>query len=125
MAALGAPAPTDQESVGGLVSRLGTDLTRIVRAELALSQVRLAAALDVLKVSGGWLGLGVLIALAGVGVLTVGLVALLARQLPLWLAALVVGGFLALVAAALIVVQGRKLTDGVREALTFTEHPER
>ena len=46
MPALRIQTPTDQESVTALVSRLGDDLARIVRAEAALFRLRFYAALE-------------------------------------------------------------------------------
>jgi len=114
VAALRAPLPSEQESVGALVQRLGADVTRIVRAEIALFQVRLTAATQVFKAAGGGLLAAAAIGLAGFGMVMAGIVLAVAMFIPAWVAAFAVGGtFLALVAIEL-----RVLTRGVNEALS-------
>ena len=112
------PAPSDQESVGALVQRLGTDVTRIVRAEIAAFQVRLTAALRVFKAAGGGLLGAVLIGLAGFGTVVAGIVLLVATLIPAWIAALAVGGAFLVIAGVLIAIELRVLTQGVSEALS-------
>ena len=121
MAALRAPAPTEQESVGQLVGRLGGDVGRIVRAEIALVQLRFTAAFAAVRQAGGGLAVGVVLGLAGLGAVVAGLVLLLALWLPAWAAALVVGGALLLVALLLALTGVRVLTTGVHEALAPTD----
>ena len=118
MSALRAPTPSEQESVGALVQRLGADVTQIIRAEIALFQVRLTAALRVFKGAGGGLAAALLLGLAGFGVLMAGLVMVIAILIPTWLAAFAVGGGLLLIAAILVAIELRVLTQGVHEALS-------
>jgi hypothetical protein len=118
--ALRAPIPSEQESVGALVSRLSGDVTRIVRAEVRLLQLRASALADALKAAGGLIAVGVVLALAGLGALVAGLVLVVAIWLPAWAAALVVGGGVLVLAVVMLLVQVRVLSRGVAEALVPT-----
>jgi len=121
LAALRAPARHDEESVGALVSRVGTDVQRIVRGEIRLVQVRVNAALDVAKAAGGGLALALVCGLAGVGALVAGIVLAVALVLPVWAAALVVGGAFLVVGVAVTLVEVRGVRHGMREALRPSE----
>jgi putative superfamily III holin-X len=121
MAALRAPAPSEQESVGALVQRLSTDVSRIVRAEIALVRVRAEAALRVFKAAGGGLAAAAVLLLIGLGVVMAGAVLLLATVLPAWLAAFAIGGGLLVIAAVLVAIELRVLTHGMNEALASVE----
>jgi uncharacterized membrane protein YqjE len=118
VAALRAPLPSEQESVGALVQRLGADVTRIVRAEIALFQVRLTAATQVFKAAGGGLLAAAAIGLAGFGMVMAGIVLAVAMFIPAWVAAFAVGGTFLVIAAALVAIELRVLTRGVNEALS-------
>jgi hypothetical protein len=113
--------PPDQASVGTLVQRVGADVRRIVRAEIALVELRAKAALDVFKSAGGGLAAAVVLGIAGFGVLIAAVVMILATVLPAWLAAFAVGGTLVVVAAVVVAVELRVLTHGVHEALAPVE----
>ena len=115
--ALRVPAPNEQESVGALVLRLRDDVTRIVRAETHLLQLRLSAALRVAKAGGPGLAVAGVMALGGVGAIIAGLILLVALVLPAWAAALAVGGGFLLVGAILALVEVRVVTGGMNEAL--------
>lgn len=119
MAALRAQAPasipSEQESVGALVARLGTDVTRIVRAEIGLFQVRVSSALDAR--AGIGLAAGVVLGVVGLTLVMLGVVYLLAHVMPLWVAAFVVGGALIAVSAVLAATMVRTLRRGVKAAL--------
>jgi hypothetical protein len=106
-------APSEQESVGALVARLGTDVARIVRAEIALLQVRVSSALEAARTAGIGLAVGIVFAFVGVGIVMLGVVFLVARVLPLWGAAFAVGAGLILAAAILCAVGAKRLTRGV------------
>jgi hypothetical protein len=116
-----APLPGEQESVGALVQRLGSDVHRIVRAEIALVQLRARSALQVVKVAGGGLVAAAVLGLAGFGAVTAGVVLIVATVLPAWLAAFAVGGGLLVIAAILIGVELHVLNRGVGEALSPIE----
>jgi hypothetical protein len=117
VSALRAPAPTDQESVGALVQRLGTDVTRIVRAEIALIQLRVSGALQAVRAAGVGLVAGVVLGLGGFGALTAGVVLVVAKLMPAWLAAFAVGAGLVLAAAVILTLDVRFLNREVTEAL--------
>jgi hypothetical protein len=119
--ALRAPLPSEQESVGTLIQRLGMDVSRIVRAEIRLMQLRVTEAGRVGKDAGVGLGAGILLALAGCGALTAGFVLLLATLIPVWLAALAVGGGFILIAAVVLLIEVRVVTRGVTEVLAPVE----
>jgi putative superfamily III holin-X len=116
--ALRAPLPNEQESVGALIQRIGTDVSRIVRAEIRLMQLRATEAGRVVKEAGVGLGAAVLLALAGFGALTAGIVLLVAALMPVWLAAFAVGGGFILIAAVILLIEVRSVTRGVGEVLT-------
>jgi len=117
MAALRVQETGEPESVGTLVSRLGHDVTRIVRAEIALLQLRITSTMAVLKAAGAGLVAAGVLGLTGFGVVIAGTVIVLATVIPVWLAAFAIGGALLLVAAILVAIELRVLTHGVQEAL--------
>lgn len=117
MPALRAPTPSEPESVGALVQRLSADVTRIVRAEIALFQLRLTAALRIFKAAGGGLVAAAVLGLAGFGIVMAGVVMVVATVISPWLAAFAVGGGLLLIAAVLVAIELRVLTQGVQDAL--------
>jgi hypothetical protein len=119
--ALRAPLPNEQESVGALIQRVGTDVSRIVRAEIRLLQLRVTEASRVVKDAGIGLGAAVVLALAGFGALTAGIVLLVAALMPVWLAAFAVGGGFVLIAAVILLIEVRVVTRGVGEVLTPVE----
>src|ERR1051326_1704228 len=102
MSVVRAPLPSEQESVGALVQRLGADGGRIVRAEIALVQLRGATALQVVKATGGGLVAAAVLGLAGFGAVTAGAVLILATVLPAWLPPIAPRGGLLAVAGVLL-----------------------
>ena len=116
-----APGSSEQDSLGTLVTRLANDLTRLVRAETALVQVRITALARVVQTSGVRLAASAVVGLAGVGGLVAGLVLLLATRMPAWSAALLVGGVLLGLAAVIVAVEARALADGVSDALVSAD----
>jgi len=122
VAALRAPEPSD-ESVGALVVRMRTDVERIVRAETALIQLRLTAALRVVRAAGLGLLAAVLLGAGGFGALVAGGVLLLAAFVPPWIAAFALGGGLLIIAAAIAAVEARVLGRGIGESLTAPADP--
>ena len=122
MAILRTPEPSE-ETVGALVVRLRTDVERVVRAEIALIQRRVTAALDVVKAVGIGLLAAILLGAGGFGAVIAGGVLLLAASIPAWIAAFAVGGGLLLVAAVVGAVEVRVLSRGLGESLSGTERP--
>jgi Putative Actinobacterial Holin-X, holin superfamily III len=84
-------APSEQDSLGTLITRLGVDLGRIVRAEAGLLGMRLVATVDILRTATIGLVAGVVLASTGFGMTMLAVFFLLARWLPPWAAALLVG----------------------------------
>ena len=121
MAVVRAPLPSEQESVGSLVQRVGTDVGRIVRAEIALVQLRATTALQVVKAAGPGLVAAAVLGLTGFGAVTAGAVLIVATVVPAWIAAFAVGGGLLAVAAVLIGIEVHVLNQGVGEALAPLE----
>lgn len=77
-------------ATGELVSRLGEEVSTLVRDELALARAELTEKGKRAGKGAGLLGAGGVLALYGVGALLVTIGALLALVLPVWLAALIV-----------------------------------
>lgn len=119
-----APLPSEQESIGALVARLGSDVTRIVRAEIRLFQVRVSAAVGAAKAAAAGVAAGAVLGVVGLALVMLGLVFVVARFMPLWAAAFAVGGGLIVVAAILVTTMVRTLTHGVKVALAGTDEGE-
>ncbi len=96
----------DELSTAELVQQATDQVSRLIRDELTLAKIELAEKGRHAGKGAGLFGGGGLIALFGVGVLILALVFGLAEAMPLWLAALIVGVLL-LVVAALLAVLGR------------------
>jgi hypothetical protein len=111
-------APSEQDSLGTLITRLGVDLARIVRAEVGLLGMRLVAAVEVLKTVTVSMVAGVVLATTGFGLTMLAVVFLLARWLPSWAAALIVGGVLLGVGIGLAAIALRTGASDVSTALT-------
>jgi Putative Actinobacterial Holin-X, holin superfamily III len=94
--------------IGDLVKRVGDDAKRLVRAEVALARAELVGKVRVAGVAVGMIGAAGMIGWFGVAVLIVAGVLGLATVVAAWLAALIVGGALVLIA----MIAG--LTGGVR-----------
>ncbi|GAA4677003.1 phage holin family protein [Nocardioides nanhaiensis] len=96
----GAPAsrPPSEETLGGLVHQLSTQVPELIRSELRLAQAEVTQkGRDAGKGLGAF-GAAGLLALYGVGCLLAAAILALALALPAWAAALVVGGVLLAVA---------------------------
>jgi uncharacterized membrane protein YqjE len=101
--AAGAPDPSDL-STGELVTRLSSQVSELVRGELELARAELASKGKRAGVGAGLAGAGGVLALYGGGALVAAAIAALALVVDVWLAALVVGVLLLLVAGLLAVV---------------------
>jgi hypothetical protein len=112
------PAPSEHESLAALVSRLGNDVRRIVQAEIGLVQARAGSILGAMRAAGVLIGVGVCLALGGLGALVAGIVLVVAIWLQPWAAALVVGGAMLLIAAGLLYAQARVVRTGVEDAMS-------
>lgn len=96
----------DELSTAELVSQATDQVSRLVREELALAKLELAEKGRLAGRGAGLLGGAGLIALYGVGVLILALVFGLAVVMPAWLAALIVG-VAVLIVAAIMALTGR------------------
>ncbi len=109
--------PSEQDSLGDLVQRLRTDVTRIVETELRLIRVRVEAGLDAVRAAGLGLVFAAALGLAGIGAIVAGLVLVLGTVLPVWIAAFAVGSGFVVLAGILVAVEVRVMRHGVNEAL--------
>ncbi len=97
------------ESLGGLVKQLSTQMSTLVREEIALARAEMVE-----KAGGAGLAVAMLIAAALLGVLAAGVlsacfVLAIALALPGWLAALIVGVAYLLFAGILVMAGVRKV----------------
>lgn len=106
---LGRPEP----SVPELIKRATDDLSRLVRDELALAKLELTAKGKQAGMGAGLLGGGAMIAFYGVGALVTTAILALALVLDAWLAALIVGVALLLIAAVVALVGKSRLQRSV------------
>jgi hypothetical protein len=114
-----APTPAATASTADLIRRATDQLSTLVRDELALARAEMTEKLAHAGKGAGLFGGAGLVSLYGVFGLLAGVVLLLARVMPAWGAALVVGAAL-LLAAGLMALMGRgqvkKATPPVPEA---------
>jgi hypothetical protein len=110
-------APGDL-SAGELTVQLGNQVSQLLRDELALARAELFARARQAVLGGGMLGAGALLGLTGWLALVAAAIAGSAVALPVWAAALIVGGFLVLVAGGVAARGGRRLSR--MEPLTLT-----
>jgi putative superfamily III holin-X len=91
-------------SVGDLTKQLSQDVSDLVRKELELGKAELSAKLRTLAVGGGLIAGGAVLLLATLGALTAAAILALSNVLDAWLAALVVGAAIGLVATLLVLI---------------------
>jgi uncharacterized membrane protein YqjE len=96
----GHPAGRDA-TIGELARQLPEQISRLVREELRLAQLEMTQKGKRAGIGAGMLGGGGVIALYGVAALLAAAILALALVLPAWASALIVGGALLLVSAAL------------------------
>ncbi|MFE0026657.1 phage holin family protein [Amycolatopsis sp. NPDC059021] len=100
-------APTEDRSVGELVSDLTDELKRLVRDELRLARAELRDKGKHFGRGAGLVGAAGLIAVLGAATLVAAAVLALALVLPGWLSAVIVGAVLLLV-AGIAALAGKK-----------------
>jgi len=88
-------------STGELVSQLSEQVSHLVRDELRLAQAELKQKGKRAGIGAGLAGAGGVLSLYGLSALVVAVIAALALVLPVWAAALIVGGILLLLAGLL------------------------
>ena len=96
-----------ERPVGDLVRQLSEQLSVLVRDEIRLAQLELTRKGKKAGIGAGLLGGSGLVALYGTGCLIAGAVAALSLVLPVWAAALIIGGGLFL-AAGVVGLAGRR-----------------
>jgi uncharacterized membrane protein YqjE len=95
---------------GELVRRLSTQVTELVRGELEVARTELTEKGKKAGVGVGLAGAGGIVALFGVAALLTAVIAGLSYAMPVWLAALIVGVVLMLIAGVLALA-GRKQVE--------------
>ena len=105
--------PVSEQSTAELVRRASEQLSTLVRDELALAKAELAGKAKHAGTGAGLFGGAAAIGLFGVAVLVATAVIALDLVLPLWLAALLVGVLLLIIAGVLALVGRSQLRQGV------------
>ena len=105
------PAGTEslERSFGGLLADLARDLSRLVRQEMALARAEIVDKFGELGIGAGLVAVAGALAFAGLLYLMAAAMIGLAMVVPLWAAALIVGGVALLIAGALAMVGRAKM----------------
>ncbi|BBY84168.1 membrane protein [Mycolicibacterium pulveris] len=111
--------PAADASIGELMGQLSTQTSRLVRDELRLAQKEFQDSAKHAGIGAGLFSVAGLLAFFGFATLITAGIAALALILPVWAAALIVGGVLFL-AAGIAALVGRKQTDEVTPAAPRT-----
>lgn len=110
----GGPArPVAEQSTGELVQHASEQVTRLIREELALARAELSEKGRRAGLGAGVAGVGGLLALFGLGSLVLAGILGLAVVVPGWLAALIVGAAILLVAGLLALAGGVQLRSAI------------
>jgi hypothetical protein len=102
-----------EASVSELTAQLGSQVSQLLRDELALARAELFARARQAIMGGGLLATAVLLGLTGWLALVAAGIAGIAVALPVWAAALIGGGVLLLAAGVLAAGGTRRLSRGV------------
>lgn len=102
-------APNSQKTMGELVANVSQQLSRLVRGELELAQVRLTEKVSALGGGGAMLAVAGVLALYALGLLFLGAVWAFSLVLPLWASFLIVAGILLVIVAILALVGKSKI----------------
>ncbi|MFV1363633.1 MULTISPECIES: phage holin family protein [Mycolicibacterium] len=111
--------PTADASIGELMGQLSTQTSRLVRDEMRLAQKEFQESAKHAGIGAGLFSVAGLLAFFGVATFITAGIAALALVLPVWAAALIVGGVL-FIAAGIAALVGRKQTDEVTPAVPRT-----
>ena len=106
-AGLAAGGEGNDASIGQLASRLSDQVSRLVRAELALAQIEAKQKAKILGIGLGMFGVSGVLAFFGAGCALAGAILGLANVVSAWLAALLVAAAL-FVVAGIVALTGRK-----------------
>ena len=99
--------------MGELVSRLSTEMSSLVRGELELARLELTEKAKHTGKGAGAFGAAGLVALYGLGVLIATAILALALVMDAWLAALLVGVVLLIVAGLMALFGKKQVSEGV------------
>ena len=99
----------EQESVAELVREAGTEIERLIRSEMAVAKRELRDSTRTAVRSGIYLGAGAVIGFVGFMALTACAIAALALAVPIWVSAIIIGGFYMCVAGVAFYVGREKL----------------
>jgi hypothetical protein len=102
---------TDNASTGELVSKLSQEVSELIRDELRLAQVEVSGKAKEAGIGVGLLGTAGIIALYGVAVFIATAILALALVLDAWLAALIVGVGLMVVAGVAAVLGKNRVAE--------------
>jgi uncharacterized membrane protein YqjE len=102
---------TDNASTGELVSKLSQEVSELIRDELRLAQVEVSGKAKKAGIGVGLLGTAGIITLYGVAVLIATAILALALVLDAWLAALIVGVVLMVVAGVAAVLGKNRVAE--------------
>ncbi|MGV0720553.1 phage holin family protein [Mycolicibacterium elephantis] len=111
--------PTADASIGELMGQLSMQTSRLVRDEMRLAQKEFQESAKHAGIGAGLFSVAGLLAFFGVATFITAGIAALALVLPVWAAALIVGGVL-FIAAGIAALVGRKQTDEVTPAVPRT-----
>jgi Putative Actinobacterial Holin-X, holin superfamily III len=103
----GAAAANQDRPIGDLAKQLSEQVSRLVREELRLAELEMARKGKRLGLAAGMFGGGGAVALYGVAAIVAAAILGLARVVPAWGSALIVGGVLFAISGVLAVL-GRK-----------------
>ena len=102
-------APRIPRSMPEILADIASNLTQMVQAEFRLAKSELKEGAERAAGPGATVGAGVVLAFYGLGILLLAAVYALSLVIAGWLAALIVGGVLAIVAGILIAAGTAKL----------------
>jgi uncharacterized membrane protein YqjE len=116
-----APSPTvSDSSTGELVSRLSQEVSELVRNELRLAQTEVSGKAKKAGIGAGLFGAAGIVALYAGGVFIATVILALALVLDAWLAALIVGVVLAIVAAVAALMGKKEVSQAAPPVPTET-----
>jgi len=111
----GPRVPTSEASTGELIAQASADISTLIRDEIQLAKQDLATSGKRLGIGAGMFGAAGTLVFYGVGVLIAAAVLGIAEALDAWLAALIVGGAL-FVLAGIAALVGKMRVSRVGEA---------
>lgn len=105
------PGREASPSTSELIAQLTTEVKTLVRDEMRLAQVEMSGKAKVAGIGAGIIGAGGLVALYGIAALIAAAVLALALVLDAWLAALIVGVVLLVVAGVLALLGKNRVQE--------------